>query len=170
MAAARSERYLDSGRAGEEPSRCTISGLSRVVHAAGHQLAAMRPRDAPTIGRARRVPPHVTKLDRGLCPAGRIGHPAREVVACFGANHPVAATLKKPVTLSVVGTGTTKFSLSATIMQSAVAGNIGRKNGLDLAFHEKQPRTKYAPAGCRQNYPGATIAVTAKHKKAPVTM
>ena len=39
MAAARSRRYLDHGRAGENPPGRAISGLSRVVHAAGLELA-----------------------------------------------------------------------------------------------------------------------------------
>ena len=43
--------------------------------------------------------------------------------------------------------------------QSGVAGNIGRKNRRDLAFHEGQPRTTSAAAECRQKFPGATIAI-----------
>src|SRR4051794_37600518 len=63
MAAARSGRYLDNGWAREEPSRRTVSGLSRVVLVAGQQLAAKRPGDAPAFSPARRVPSHAVSPD-----------------------------------------------------------------------------------------------------------
>ena len=50
--------------------------------------------------------------------------------------------------------------------QSAVAGNIGRKNRRDLAFHESQPRTTSAAAECRQKFPGATCFRTRSARQA----
>ena len=178
MAAARSERYLDHGRAREEPSGCAISGLSRVVHAAGHQLAAEQLRTPRHPGRCREFR---STIDRIQAPSSslRLVRPDREradrddvaiAVALdaigervvdrvlFGgrlqspvpavrrrrprprssrsahrragarrrrAHRPRSPDCRRPgrsrSTFSVVGTGTTKTSSTATIMQGTPA-------------------------------------------------
>ena len=80
-------------------------------------------------------------------------------VTC-GVEDPAAALGDEIVGHLTIGRQPAQRLLFVLGNQSAVAGNIGRKNCRDLAFHENSLGQKYAPAECRQNFPGATIAVS----------
>jgi hypothetical protein len=54
-----------------------------------------------------------------------------------------------------VGGQTTQHVLFVLGNQAAVAGNIGRKNRRDLAFHEPGPGRLLRAAECRHKFPGA---------------
>jgi hypothetical protein len=119
----------------------------------------------------------------GHLPAGRIGHIPRAQAfldidrAAYGFNrarkfgehripgrieNAAAALGDEIIGHQAIGREPPQRFLLVLRYQSAVAGNIGRKNRRDLAFHENSPGQISAPEQCRQTFPDATMRFRAR--------
>ena len=127
---------------------------------------------------------HVADRDadaKGHLPAGRIGHVAGaqalldidraahgfdrarkfgEHGVASGIENAAAALGDEIVGHLTVGRQPTQRLLFVLGNQSGVAGNIGRKNRRDLAFHEKQPRTTPASGTMPPEVPRRNLSVS----------